>query len=93
MAALRIYELIIAPDREDHIARHHVEVQEAEEVVFGQPLVARTRQGRYTLIGRTDAGRYLSVITAPRGRGVYGLVTARDSMDAEQRRYEQHRGR
>ena len=89
---MRIYELVIEPDREDHIARHHVDVEEAEEVVFGRPLVARTRQGRYTLIGRTDAGRYLSVIIAPRGRGVYGLVTARESTDAERRRYQQHRG-
>jgi hypothetical protein len=40
---VRIYELIIEPGREEHIARHHVSVAEVEEVVFGTPLyVERT---------------------------------------------------
>ncbi len=76
---MRIYQLIVEPGREEHIARHHVSVAQADEIVFGNPIVTRTRQGRIRLIGQTDAGRYLTVIVASRERGVYGLVTARDA--------------
>lgn len=84
---MNIYELVIEPDREDHIARHHVSVAEVEEVVFGTPFIRKARQGRYHIIGQTDAGRYLAVFVAPRDLGVYGLVTARDADDAERRAY------
>jgi uncharacterized DUF497 family protein len=84
---VKIYELIIEPGREEYIARHHVTVTEVEEVIFGVPFVRKARQGRYHIIGRTQAGRYLAVFVAPRGQGVYGLVTARDADDAERRAY------
>ena len=87
---VRIYELIVEPGREEHIAQHGVSVAEVEEVVFGTPLVNRVRERRYGLIGQTEAGRYLTVILAPRGRGVYGLVTAREATQAERRRYQQY---
>ena len=84
---MRIYELVIEPGREEHIARHHVSVAEVEEVIFGTPFIRRARQGRYHIIGQTEAGRYLAIFVAPRGQGVYGLVTARDADDAECRAY------
>ena len=90
---MKIYDLIVEPGREEHIARHHVTVEEVEEVTEANPFVTRTRQGRYRLIGQTAAGRYLAVIIAPRGQGVYGLVTARDADDTERRNYLHHRGR
>ena len=90
---MRIYKLIVEPGREEHIASHNVAVEEVHEVVFGTPLVLRARQGRYHLIGQTEAGRYLSVYVAPRGRGIYGLVTARDADSAERRLYQKHQGR
>jgi len=88
-----IYELIIEPGREEHIARHGVTVEEVQDVVFGTPLVLRARQRRYHLIGQTQAGRYLAVYLGPRGHGVYGLITARDADEAEQRLYQRQRGR
>ena len=88
---MRIYELIIEPGREEHIARHQVNVEEVEEVIFGVPFIRKARQGRYHIIGQTEAGRYLSVFVAPRGNGIYGLVTARDADDAECRAYLRHR--
>jgi uncharacterized DUF497 family protein len=88
-----IYELLVTPGREEHIARHHVSVAEVEAVAFGNPFVSRSRQGRFRLIGETEAGRYLTVFVAPRGHGVYGLVTARDATEAERRLYRQHRRR
>ena len=88
---MRIYELIIEPERVDRIARHHVSVEEVEEVIFGVPFIRKARQGRYHIIGQTDAGRYLAVFVAPRRKGIYGLVTARDADDAERRAYLRHR--
>jgi len=84
---VKIYELIIEPGREEHIARHQVSVAEVEEVIFSAPFIRKARQGRYHIIGQTEAGRYLTIFVAPRGRGVYGLVTARDAGDAERRAY------
>lgn len=90
---MRIYDLIVDPGREEHIARHFVTVEEVEDVVFGVPFVRRARQGYFRLLGQTEAGRYLAVFIAPRGRGVYGLVTARDATVAERRQYQARRGR
>jgi uncharacterized DUF497 family protein len=84
---VRIYELVIDPGREEHIARHQVSVIEAEEVIFGAPFIRKARQGRYHIIGQTEAGRYITVFVAPSGRGVYGLVTARDADGAERKAY------
>ena len=88
---VRIYELVIEPGREEHIARHQVSVEEVEEVIFGEPYIRRARLERYYIIGQTEAGRYLAVFVAPRGRGVYGLVTARDADDAERRAFLRNR--
>ncbi len=90
---MKIYDLIVEPGREEHIARHHVDVEEVEEVIEGSPFVRRARQGYLRLIGQTSAGRYLTVFIAPRGGGVYGLVTARDTTSVERREYQKHRGR
>ena len=87
---MKIYELVIEPGREDHIARHQVSVAEVEEVIFGAPFIRKARQGRYHIIGQTEAGRCLAVFIAPRGRGMDGLVTARDADDTERRAYLQY---
>jgi len=85
---VRIYELVIEPGREEHIARHQVSI---EEVIFSAPFVRKSRQGRYHIIGQTEAGRYLAVFVASREQSVYGLVTARDADDAERRAYLRYR--
>ena len=77
--------------REEHIARHRVSVAEVEEVAFATPYVRKARQGYFRLIGQTEDGRYLTVFIAPRGGGVYSLVTARDATDSERRLYRAHR--
>ena len=83
---MRIYELVVEPEREEHVARHHVSV--VEQVVFGQHANFRARHGYYALVGQTEAGRYLTIFIAARGGGVYGLVTARDADEAERRMYQ-----
>jgi uncharacterized DUF497 family protein len=87
---VRIYQLVIELGREEHIARHQVSIAEVEEVIFGVPFIRKARLGRYHIIGQTEVGRYLAVFVAPRGQGVYGLVTARDADDAERRAYLRH---
>lgn len=83
-------------DREEHIARHKVTPAEVEEAVFydGEFLMQRAgpaernpAQTVYTLLGRTDAGRYLMVVLIYEGAGVAMPVTARDMTRSERRRY------
>lgn len=66
--------------------------REAREVALGRHAAFRTRGDRYGLVGQTDAGRYLTVIVAPRGVAVYALITARDSDAAERRLYRRRGG-
>jgi uncharacterized protein len=88
---VRVADLIVEPGRAEQIDRHRVSLAEGRQVIEGNPLWIRTRQRRYRLLGQTDAGRYLTVILAPRGSGVFSLVTARDATDPERRAYRAHR--
>jgi len=65
------YFLFAEEGREEHIARHGIRLDEAEEVVRGRPFVRKTRDRetgdvRYRFIGQTREGRYLLIICAPR---------------------------
>ena len=84
---MRIYEVVIDPEREDHIARHGVIPDEVREVIAGNFLVERTRWDRLLLVGQTDAGRYLALVVVPDEMGSYSLITARDADESERRRY------
>ncbi|MSP12020.1 MAG: BrnT family toxin [Chloroflexi bacterium] len=79
--------------QEDHIARHGVTLEEVEEVVFGRTVALRAKEGRYLIIGQTEAGRYLAVFIAPRGGGVFSLITARDTNESERRLLRARMGR
>lgn len=74
-------------DNEEHIARHGVEPAEVEEVFFFRFSVRRGRQGRYVVLGRSAAGRHLSVVVERKGGGLVRVVTARDMSPAERRLY------
>jgi uncharacterized DUF497 family protein len=76
-----------------HIARHHVEYLEVEEMVQNRPLFIRIKAGRLHVIGQSDAGRYLSCFADPLGYGEYYVVSARDATRAERRRYQSWRGK
>jgi uncharacterized DUF497 family protein len=88
---LHINDLLFDDWNEEHIARHHIEPEEVEEVCLGRPYVSRTREGKLRVIGQTDGGRYLIVILAPRGQGVYYPITARDATESERRLYKRKR--
>jgi hypothetical protein len=80
---VRIREVLISAEREEHIwTRHQVTPEEVEEVCFSDLLVLRGRDGGYEVYGQAEGGRYLSVFIFPRGQGVFALATARDSTDA-----------
>ena len=75
-----------------HIARHHVDPGEAEEVFEAWYLLVRTRAGRYAALGQTAAGRYLSCIFERTDvPGMIRIATARDMDRAERKRYKREK--
>ena len=89
---MRIDVLRCDEDAELHIlARHGVTLREAEVAVYQRGLVLRGRaENVYNVFGRTEAGRYLTIIVRYLGDGVARLITARDMSWTERRRYERH---
>lgn len=71
----------------EHIAKHNVSPEEVEEVCQSKHLLEKGRSGLYSVIGQTQAGRYLITILAPRGSSFYP-VTTRDADDKEKRRFK-----
>lgn len=77
----------------EHIARHGVKPDEAEEVLWNGPLIRQGRSGTRVALGQTEAGRLLAVVFAVRsGHAVY-VVTARDMDHKERRLYRRERRR
>ena len=70
-----------------HIAEHQVAPEEAEEACYHKPLIFKSRLERYYVFGRTDSGRYLTVIIALNNNGQVRVITARDMSDAERQRF------
>jgi uncharacterized DUF497 family protein len=75
-----------------HIARHHVTLEEVEEVCHGQPVTSETYKGRIRVVGLTRSGRILTVILAPTpDAGLYYPITARPADRKERRNYREER--
>jgi len=72
---------------EDHIARHGVTPAEAEEVFRARLFVRRSQYGRYFILGRSGAGRYLALAVERYQGGVVRVVTARDMTERERQLY------
>ena len=74
----------------DHILRHDVYPEEAEQV-FDRLYVRRTGN-RYTVLGRDGNGRYLTVICEVRSHPTRVRVITARRMDATERRsYDRQR--
>jgi hypothetical protein len=73
-----------------HIARHHVTPEEVEDLCLGDFWELRAGAGKRALYGQTSTGRYLLVIGAHRGSGLFYPITARDMTQPERRRYREH---
>ena len=68
-----------------HILRHGVVPNEVEEACYSNPLVIKTRENCYLVLGRSDTGRYLSIVLTSKGKGMVRVITARD-MDYKERK-------
>ena len=66
--------------------KHAVDVEEVYEVFEGKFVLTRVRGNRYRVIGKTAAGRFLTIFMDKVGRD-FEIVTARDSTDSEKRFY------
>ena len=93
--AMWIDELLWDEGNIEHLGRHQVVPEEAEEVVFQDaPIAVRARAGRYAVYGQTAAGRYIVIFldTVRVGRRrqplMYRPVTVREMTEAERRRYQ-----
>lgn len=77
----------------DHIAEHHVEPSEVEELVWNDIPWFKRGSGaqRYYTYGQSGSGRYLFVVLDREYDDVFYVVTARDVDEAEKRRYRQWR--
>lgn len=85
-----IEELIIESDREEHIARHKIIIEEVSEIISGNYVYIKGKLQRWLLIGKTKKGRFLTVIVGTRKKkNIYGLVTARPSRKEEKSFYQE----
>lgn len=76
----------------EKFVKHGVSFQEVEDACYGPHVGRHGRDGLSLLYGQSGAGRYLVVVLAPRGRGVWAVVTARDMTPSERRGYHAARG-
>jgi uncharacterized DUF497 family protein len=89
---------IEALEIEDHIldkieAKHSVSLEEVEEACLSDEAhVRRGREGLYKVFSRSTAGRYLLVVLADHGGGVWRVVTAREMTRTERTLYQRQRG-
>ena len=77
----------------DHIAAHHISPEEAEEALrdpyrIPAPAYRVAGERRRGVLGSTEDGRLLFVVTVRRGAAVR-VVTARDATASERRRYRE----
>lgn len=84
---VRRIELLWDEWNEEHIARHGVEQEEAEQAARNAPYLTRGRRRTYRVVGPTDGGRLLTIVVARRNGNEYYVVTARDADDEERRAY------
>ncbi|MCI0528216.1 MAG: hypothetical protein L0Y56_12325 [Nitrospira sp.] len=69
----------------EHISKHGMAKAEVEEACKNWLEITETRLGRFLLVGKTDSSRWVSVVLASKGEGVYYPVTARDSSKKERK--------
>ncbi|MBI5356373.1 hypothetical protein HZB78_02045 [Candidatus Collierbacteria bacterium] len=66
-----------------HIGEYDVSVDEVEEVCNGKVEAYLGHSDRFMIIGKTVAGRILSIVLAQKSKGVVYPVTARDASRKE----------
>jgi len=75
-------------DSEAHIARHSITPYEVEQALYTHPrLAVPGRDNTTEILGTTDAGRYLLIITTQAADGRDFIITARDMTPTEKRTF------
>ena len=89
---MRVQEIVLTPEVEDKVQRKHGLLPEEIRAVCLNPAqhLRKARDGRYAIMGRTEAGRYVIVIGAYGGWGTLRIITARDMTSSERGLYERH---
>jgi len=73
----------------EHIARHQVMPDEAEEVFESKYYLLRSRSGRYLALGRNAVGRHLTCIIEKISQpNRVRIITARDMNQAERKLFK-----
>jgi uncharacterized DUF497 family protein len=77
----------------EHIAKHGVTPEEADEVLASEPVVRKTYKERYQLLGPTRSGRILSVIVGqdPEPPHSWYVFSARPASRRERQTYKELR--
>lgn len=95
---MRLYEVIWKEQYIEKIdAKHGVDTDEVEQVLFGNPHVRRVEKGKvkgedvFAAYGRTNAGRYLIVFFINKRKTTALPISARDMSGAERNYYEKQK--
>ncbi|TAK03518.1 BrnT family toxin [bacterium] len=73
--------------------KHHVRIDEVEEILYGRPRVRKVGRGDvagedvYSAMGQTAGGRYLIVFFVLKAAGRALVISAREMKPKERRQY------
>ncbi len=88
MKDLVVDVLVVEADREEHISRHGITIDEVFEVLTSSSVFIQGKYDRLLIIGKTEQQRFLTIVVGKREEPrTYGLVTARPSRKEEKMLY------
>ena len=82
-----IRDVIITKEAESHITKHSVRRKEVLEVLNNFKFIQR-KKSRFLIYGKTNTGRFLTIILERKEDGIFYLVTTRDSVKSEKSLYK-----
>ena len=80
--------LLYSPTILYHIQKHNVKLSEIISALTGKTYRKRLKKNDWMYIGKTEAGRFLTIFLEQLGAGDFRLKTARDSTSVEKRIYK-----
>ncbi len=82
--------LVVEADREEHIARHNITLDEVIDVLTSSYVFVQRKFDRLLIVGKTEQQRFLTIVVGKRDEPrTYGLVTARPSRKEEKMLYRE----
>lgn len=83
---MRKIEVVITSKVEEHFVKHNIKKGELLQVLH-RPYFIKRSGDRFELYGKTDGGRYLTVILEKIKDNLFFVITARDSTKSEKALY------